>query len=74
MEEGRSKSPNRNKNNAFSPPQHASTKFPSDVQKNFGTISDLENKLLDAERLNKELQKEIKLLQRIQDRQGNALD
>ena len=29
---------------------------------------------MDAERQNKELQKEIKLLQRIQDRQGNALE
>ena len=37
------------------------------------TVTDLQNKLIDMEQKNKELQKEIKLLQRIQDRQGNAL-
>jgi hypothetical protein len=37
-------------------------------------VTDLENKLIDMQRENKDLQKEIKLLQRIQDRQGNALE
>lgn len=39
-----------------------------------GAVTDLENKLIDAQRENRDLQKEIKLLQRIQDRQGNALE
>ena len=34
----------------------------------------MENQLKEAERQNRELTKEIKILQRIQDRQGNALE
>ena len=33
-----------------------------------GAMTELENKLIDVQRENKDLQKEIKLLQRIQDR------
>ncbi len=38
------------------------------VVKGYGAVTDLENKLIDCQRENKELLKEIKLLQRIQDR------
>ena len=40
----------------------------------YGAVTDLENKLIDLEKQNKELIKEIRLLKRIQDRQGNALE
>ena len=74
-EQVRSGSPNKKKGIAgASPLQRNSPKLPIDVKGKFGAISDLENKLIASERQNKELQKEIKLLQRIQDRQGNALE
>ena len=49
-------------------------KSPRNLTQAHGAVTDLENKLIDVQRENKDLQKEIKLLQRIQDRQGNALE
>jgi hypothetical protein len=55
-------------------PLGRSPKATKNIVKGYGAVTDLENKLFDVQRENKELLKEIKLLQRIQDRQGNALD
>ena len=63
----RSKSPT--KSMRASPKQTSSS-----VVKGYGAVTTLENKLLEMERENKELQKEIRVLQRIQERQGNALE
>ena len=71
----RSQSPNKRKGGAGGlSPKLQSPKIEQGIKGKYGAISDMENRLMDAERQNKELQKEIKLLQRIQDRQGNALE
>lgn len=41
---------------------------------NYSAVTSLEHRLQDSERHNKELQKEIRLLQKIQNHQGNALE
>ena len=60
----------RKKNSSPSPSNRKSSPIPKNgkvhnLVKVQGTVTDLENKLFDVQRENKELQKEIKLLQRI---------
>ena len=65
----RSQSPNKKKGGPGGlSPKPYSPKIEQGIKGKYGAISDMENRLMDAERQNKELQKEIKLLQRIQDR------
>ena len=59
------KSPNRNALTRKGVSPIRANAGPSHAQ---GVVTDLENKLIDVQRENKELLKEIKLLQRIQDR------
>lgn len=42
--------------------------------KGYGAVTSLENKLFEAHQQNKELQKEVKVLQLIQNRQGKSLE